>query len=106
MAAKVTPVYVMLALDPVQQKIGVLGFHRKRYLALRQAEARRTEFSPDACYHTVIDVASDNLGPELHRWARSCGIPSELASQMVRDLGEVLLELFAPHEHVAENAVI
>jgi hypothetical protein len=82
---KLEDIWVGFGLDPIAQKLIVMGFVPNKEDAL--AEAVRY---PELAYLRAFCLMSPTFGSDLYDWFISCGVVSTDAVDMVRQYGAIL----------------
>ena len=78
--------FITLALDPVCQSVTVIGFGKTREDCLAHAERS------DAAYQRTFQIC-EGFALDMFGWLNQSGVPSSEAPQIVRRIGQAILEI-------------
>ena len=90
-SAAIENLWITLGIDPVSERLVMLGFADNATTAVRNLRRRPADEGDDVLYRKNFRFAAPDLSERLFAWFRSCGIVTDNARQLVRDLGNSLM---------------
>jgi len=81
-----------LSLETLETRCTISAVGRSR----KDCFDKQHHFDVDTPYFRIFRLADDDIGMQMREWARSCGVVTDDANQLVRDVGLALGELFKP----------
>ena len=84
------PLWLSLSLDPVEQQVTILG------LGFKKSISKHYKRAGDSLYRNSFYLC-DEVGNEIAKWLKSCGVPRSEIGFLVREIG------FTMYQFIEDN---